>query len=147
MDNLLQFNKETRYDLLYLDIATSVSRMSYDTDTKVGAVVVKDNNILAFGFNGMPAGMDNKCKTKEGKTKPEVIHAEANAICKIAKSTGNCEGATIYCTHAPCTECSKLIIQSGITRVVYKYNHKHKSDLLNKIITVNDYSNLEKRFE
>ena len=66
---------------------------------------------------------------------------------KIAKSTGNCEGATIYCTHAPCTECSKLIIQSGITRVVYKYNHKHKSNLLNKIITVNDYSNLEKRFE
>lgn len=147
MDNILKYNKQTRYDLLYLDIATSVSRMSYDIDTKVGAVVVKDNNILAFGFNGMPAGMNNECKDSEGKTKQEVIHAEANAICKIARSTGNCEGATLYCTHAPCTECAKLIIQSGIIRVVYKYNHKNKSDLLWKTINVDDYSNFEKRFE
>jgi len=147
MDNILKYNKQTRYDLLYLDIATSVTRMSYDVDTKVGAVIVKDNNILAFGFNGMPTGMDNECKTKEGKTKPEVIHAEANAICKIARSTGNCEGATLYCTHAPCMECAKLIIQSGIIRVVYKYNHKHSSDLLWNTIEVHDYSNFEKRFE
>mgnify|MGYP001224712157 CR=1 FL=1 len=122
-DNMLQFNKKTRYDYLYLDIAQCITKMSFDRHTKVGAIIVKDNNILAFGFNGMPAGMDNECKDSKGKTKPEVIHAEANAICKVARTTGSCEGATIYCTHAPCIECCKLILQSGIKRVVYKHAH------------------------
>tara|TARA_R110000824_G_scaffold9546_1_gene42578 strand:- start:7553 stop:7969 length:417 start_codon:yes stop_codon:yes gene_type:complete len=110
-------DKQERYDRLYLDIAKRISGMSHDTDTKVGAVIVKDNNILAFGFNGMPSGMPNECKHSNGTTLKEVIHAEANALCKLARSVGSSEGATLYCTLSPCIECSKLIMQSGINRI------------------------------
>jgi len=112
-------NKTERYDHLYMDIAYRVSEMSYDTDTQVGAVIVKDGNIISMGWNGTPAGFPNHCKdTTTGNTLPIVIHAEANAICKLARSSTNGEGATLYTTLSPCTECTKLILQSGITNVV-----------------------------
>ena len=112
-------NKTERYDHLYMDIAHRVSEMSHDTDTKVGAVIVKDGNIISMGWNGTPSGFPNNCKdTTTGRTLPIVIHAEANAICKLAKSSTDGEGATLYTTLSPCTECTKLILQSGITDVV-----------------------------
>jgi len=112
-------NKTERYDHLYMDIAYRVSEMSHDTDTKVGAVIVKDGNIISMGWNGTPSGFPNQCKdSSTGRTLPIVIHAEANALCKLAKSSTNGEGATLYTTLSPCTECTKLILQSGITNVV-----------------------------
>lgn len=112
-------NKIEKYDNLYMDIARRVSEMSYDTDTQVGAIIVKDGNIISMGWNGTPAGFPNHCKdTTTGNTLPIVIHAEANAICKLARSSTNGEGATLYTTLSPCTECTKLILQSGITNVV-----------------------------
>jgi dCMP deaminase len=111
--------KDERYDNLYMDIAKRVSEMSHDTDTKVGAVIVKDGNIISMGWNGTPSGFPNNCKdTTTGRTLPIVIHAEANAICKLARSSTNGEGATLYTTLSPCTECTKLILQSGISDVV-----------------------------
>jgi dCMP deaminase len=111
--------KVEKYDRLYMDIAKRVSEMSHDTDTKVGAVIVKDGNIISMGWNGTPKGFPNHCKdTTTGATLPIVIHAEANAICKLARSSTDGEGATIYTTLSPCIECTKLIMQSGITDVV-----------------------------
>lgn len=112
-------NKTERYDHLYMDIAYRVSEMSHDTDTKVGAVIVKDGNIISMGWNGTPSGFPNQCKdSSTGRTLPIVIHAEANAICKLARSSTDGQGATLYTTLSPCTECTKLILQSGITNVV-----------------------------
>tara|TARA_R110002050_G_scaffold281980_1_gene429707 strand:- start:309 stop:722 length:414 start_codon:yes stop_codon:yes gene_type:complete len=119
-------NKQRKYDKLYMDLAIRIADMSHDTDKKVGSIVVKENNILAFGFNGMPSGMPNECKEQDGSTKREVIHAESNAICKLAKTTSSAEGATMYCTLSPCIECAKLMIQSGITRFVF--NELYKND-------------------
>jgi len=111
--------KQERYDQMYIDIATRVSEMSWDSDTKVGAVIVKDGNIISMGWNGTPAGFPNECKHPEtGVTLPHVIHAEANAICKLARTGGNGLDATLYTTLAPCMECTKLILQSGISEVV-----------------------------
>lgn len=112
-------SKIERYDNLYMDIAKRVSEMSYDEDTKVGAVIVKDGNIISMGWNGTPSGFPNQCKdSTTGRTLPIVIHAEANAICKLARSSTDGQGATLYTTLSPCTECTKLILQSGITDVV-----------------------------
>jgi dCMP deaminase len=112
-------SKIERYDNLYMDIAKRVSEMSYDEDTKVGAVIVKDGNIISMGWNGTPSGFPNQCKdSSTGRTLPIVIHAEANAICKLARSSTDGQGATLYTTLSPCTECTKLILQSGITNVV-----------------------------
>ena len=122
--------KQARYDNLYLNIAKEVSNMSHDTDNKVGVVVVKDNNILAFGFNGMPAGMDNECKNPNGSTRKEVIHAEANALCKLAKGTVSSEGATLYSTLSPCIECAKLIMQAGITKVLFSETYTDEAGIL-----------------
>ena len=111
--------KQERYDQMYIDIATRVSEMSWDSDTKVGAVIVKDGNIISMGWNGTPAGFPNECKHPDtGVTLPHVIHAEANAICKLARTGGNGLDATLYTTLAPCMECTKLILQSGICEVV-----------------------------
>jgi len=111
--------KVERYDWLYMDIAKRVSEMSYDSDTKVGAVIVKDGNIISMGWNGTPSGFPNQCKdSTTGRTLPIVIHAEANAICKLARSSTDGQGATLYTTLSPCIECTKLILQSGITNVV-----------------------------
>jgi dCMP deaminase len=112
--------KEERYDELYMDIASRVSEMSYDSDLKVGAVIVKEGNIISMGWNGTPSGFDNECKASNGATLPYVIHAESNAICKLAKTNGNGEGATLYTTTSPCMECTKLILQSGISEVIIK---------------------------
>ena len=110
---------KNKLDQLFMDITNKISNMSHDNGTKVGAIIVKDGNILSMCYNGMPSGMSNNCKNNKGTTNKEVIHAEANAICKLARSTGSSEGATIYSTLSPCIDCAKLILQSGIKQIVY----------------------------
>ena len=111
--------KQGRYDDMYMDIAKRVSQMSWDTDTKVGAIIVKDGNIISMGRNGTPAGFPNECKhPSTGATLPYVIHAEANAITKLARTGGNGSASILYTTLSPCMECTKLILQSGISEVV-----------------------------
>lgn len=110
-----QYNLDTRY----LRMAKIWAENSYCIRRKVGAIIVKDNMIISDGYNGTPSGFENICEDEDGKTKPYVLHAEANAITKVAKSTNNSNQATLYVTTSPCIECAKLIIQSGITRVVY----------------------------
>ena len=109
-----------------MDIAHRVGEMSHDEAYKVGSIIVKDGQILSQGWNGMPSGMDNSTRI-DGFTRPEVIHSEANALMKLAKHGGNCNGATIYCTYSPCWGCAKLILQSGIIRLVYDKVYDEKS--------------------
>jgi dCMP deaminase len=111
--------KQHQLDLRYLRMARIWSENSYCVRRKVGALIVKDKMIISDGYNGTPGGFENICEDETGKTKPYVLHAEANAITKVAKSFNSSEGATLYVTSSPCIECSKLIIQSGIRRVVY----------------------------
>ncbi len=112
--------KQRQLDLRYLRMARIWSENSYCIRRKVGALIVKDKMIISDGYNGTPGGFENICEDEvTGKTKPYVLHAEANAITKVAKSSNSSEGATLYVTSSPCIECSKLIIQSGIRRVVY----------------------------
>lgn len=118
--------KQTKYDKAYLKIAKEWAQLSYCSRKKVGAIIVKDRMIVSDGYNGTPSGFENCCEDEEGLTKWYVLHAEANAILKVARSTQNCDGATLYTSFSPCKECSKLIHQSGITRVVY---HKDYRDL------------------
>ena len=106
-------------DIVYMNIAGEVSQLSKCSRKKVGAIIVKDNNILSFGYNGTPSGFCNTCE-EEDRTKWSVLHAESNAIVKVAKSTNISSGSTLYCTLSPCKDCSKLIIQAGIVKVVYK---------------------------
>jgi dCMP deaminase len=145
----------------YMDVAERTSELSYATRLKVGAIIVKENTILSYGYNGMPAGWDNDCEFVEFmpdeanelidkrevwqqypneslfwingfqmqkrfklKTKPEVLHAESNAIAKVSKSTQSSEGSTLFCTHAPCLECAKLIYQSGIKNVYFRDHYR-----------------------
>jgi dCMP deaminase len=127
--------KQEQFDRSYLEMAKVWARNSYCTRRKVGAILVKDRMIISDGFNGTPSGFENICEDEvTGKTKPYVLHAEANAISKIAKSGNNSEGATLYVTDAPCLECSKLIIQAGIRRVVYgeKYRLTDGIELLER---------------
>ncbi len=98
---------------------------SYCERRQVGALLVKDNSIISDGYNGTPSGFENICEGEDGKTKPYVLHAEANAITKVAKSNNNSNGATIYVTTAPCIECAKLIIQAGIKRVVFSEMYRY----------------------
>ena len=124
-------------DETYMAMAEKLSELSYAQRAKVGALLVKDTHIIAEGYNGTPAGFDNTCEyydyVDHMHTKPEVLHAESNAIAKIAKSTNSSLGATLYTTLAPCLECSKLIIQAGIVRVVYnKPYHSSGIALLEK---------------
>lgn len=107
---------------------------SYCQRRKVGALIVKDNMIISDGYNGTPSGFENVCEDEEGLTKPYVLHAEANAITKIARSSNNSDGATLYVTASPCIECAKLIVQAGIKRVVYaeKYRLTDGIDLLER---------------
>ncbi len=118
--------KQTKYDKAYLKIAKEWAELSYCQRKKVGAIIVKDRMIISDGYNGTPSGFENCCEDEEGLTKWYVLHAEANAILKVARSTQNSDGATLYTSFSPCKECSKLIHQSGITRVVY---HKDYRDL------------------
>lgn len=110
-------------------MAQEWGQLSYCHRKKVGAIIVKDRMIISDGYNGTPTGFENDCEDEEGYTKWYVLHAEANAISKVASSTQSCEGATLYLTLSPCRECSKLIHQSGITRVVYQKVYKDDSGL------------------
>ena len=110
----------SKFDHSYLEMAEVWSRNSYCKRRKVGALLVKDRMIISDGYNGTPSGFENVCEDENDVTKPYVLHAEANAITKVAKSGNSSAGATLYVTASPCMECSKLIIQSGITRVVYR---------------------------
>lgn len=116
--------KQLRYDLAYLKMAKSWSELSHCSRKKVGAIIVKNDMIISDGYNGTPSGFDNCCENNIGETHWYVLHAEANAILKVAKSTNNCEGATLYLTLSPCKDCSKLILQAGIRRVVYAMDYK-----------------------
>ncbi|MDO7610910.1 MAG: dCMP deaminase family protein [Crocinitomicaceae bacterium] len=124
-----QPSKQYKYDKAYLRLAESWAQLSQCNRKKVGAIIVKDEIIISDGFNGTPAGFDNCCENEEGLTHWYVLHAEANAILKVAKSTNNCKGATLYLTHSPCRDCSKLVLQSGIKRVVYKEAYKDPSGI------------------
>ncbi|MFG6381130.1 MAG: dCMP deaminase family protein [Muribaculum sp.] len=114
-----QKEKQCLLDKRYLRMARIWAENSYCQRRKVGAILVKDQMIISDGYNGTPAGFENICEDDEGKTKPYVLHAEANAITKVARSGNSSEGSTLYITASPCLECSKLIIQAGIRRVVY----------------------------
>jgi dCMP deaminase len=131
--------KEMKYNKLYMDIAKRVSEMSYAERLHVGAVVVKDGRIISMGWNGMPTGWDNNCERQQYnsddpnddtmETKKEVLHAESNAISKLARSTESGQGAAMYITHMPCLECAKLIHQSGIETVYYGQKYRDDAGL------------------
>ncbi len=117
-------DKQTKFDRRYLEMASVWAKNSYCTRRKVGAIIVKDRMIISDGYNGTPSGFENVCEDDNGVTKPYVLHAEANAITKVAKSSNSSDGATLYVTAAPCMECAKLIIQAGIRRVVYSEEYR-----------------------
>ena len=119
----MKAEKKSRYDKAYLKIAREWGKLSYCKRKQVGCLIVKDDNILSSGFNGSPKGMDNFCEDESGETLWYVLHAESNAISKLARSTQSSEGATLYINLSPCKNCSKLILQSGIKRVVYSKQH------------------------
>ena len=121
--------KQEKYDKAYLRIAKEWGKLSYCERKQVGALIVKDRMIISDGFNGTPTGFENNCEDDDGNTKWYVLHAEANAILKVASSTQSCKGATLYITLSPCKECSKLIHQSGIIKVVYNNAYKDDSGL------------------
>jgi dCMP deaminase len=121
--------KQNKYDKAYLRIAKEWGQLSYCKRKKVGAIIVKDRMIISDGYNGTPSGFENCCEDNEGLTKWYVLHAEANAVLKVARSTQSCEGATLYITMSPCKDCSKLIHQAGITRVVYLEGYKDNSGI------------------
>ena len=116
--------KQHELDLRYLRMARIWAENSYCQRRQVGALIVKDKMIISDGYNGTPSGFENICEDENGLTKPYVLHAEANAITKIARSGNNSDGATLYVTDAPCIECSKLIIQAGIKRVIYSKQYR-----------------------
>lgn len=116
--------KQRELDMRYLRMATIWSENSYCERRKVGALIVKDKMIISDGYNGTPTGFENVCEDENNVSKPYVLHAEANAITKIARSSNNSDGATLYVTDSPCIECSKLIIQAGIKRVIYKREYR-----------------------
>ena len=116
--------KQNRYDNAYMRMAEEWAKLSHCTRKNVGALIVKDGMIIADGYNGSPSGFPNVCENEDGETFWYVLHAEANAITKLAKSNNSTEGATLYITLSPCRDCAKLILQSGIVRVVYKMAYK-----------------------
>jgi len=123
-------SKQLRYDRAYLRLADSWAKLSYCKRKQVGAIIVKDAIIISDGYNGTPAGFDNCCENEDGETHWYVLHAEATAILKVARSTNNCKDATLYLTHSPCKDCSKLVLQSGIKRLVYQHAYKDDSGLI-----------------
>ena len=126
----MSIDKQKRYDLAYLKMARTWGELSHCHRKKVGALIVKDRMIISDGYNGTPSGFENPCEDEENYTKWYVLHAEANAILKVAASTQSCVGATLYLTLSPCRECSKLIHQAGIKRVVYSKTYKDDSGLI-----------------
>lgn len=125
----MNLKKQLKYDKAYLEMAKIWGQLSHCKRKQVGALIVKDRMIISDGFNGTPTGFDNCCEDQNGVTKWEVLHAEANAILKVASSAQSCKNATLYITLSPCTECSKLIHQAGIKRVVYANTYKDSSGL------------------
>ena len=121
--------KQLKYDQAYMRMAFEWAKLSYCERKQVGAIIVKNRMIISDGFNGTPTGFENPCEDKEGNTKWYVLHAEANAILKVASSTQSCKDSTLYITMSPCKECSKLIHQSGIKRVVYANAYKDETGL------------------
>ncbi|XLS29450.1 deoxycytidylate deaminase [Flavobacteriaceae bacterium M23B6Z8] len=121
--------KQLKYDKAYLRMAKEWGKLSHCERKKVGAIIVKDRMIISDGYNGTPTGFENPCEDEEGYTKWYVLHAEANAILKVAGSTQSCKDATLYITLSPCRECSKLVHQAGIKRVVYENAYKDDSGL------------------
>ena len=121
--------KQLRYDKAYLKMALEWANLSHCERKKVGALIVKERMIISDGYNGTPTGYDNSCEDDNGDTRWYVLHAEANALTKIAKSNHNAQGATLYITLSPCKECSKLILQAGIQRVVYLNKYKDDAGL------------------
>jgi dCMP deaminase len=119
--------RQTQFDKRYLEMARIWAKNSYCIRRQVGALIVRDRMIISDGYNGTPEGFENVCEDENNKTKPYVLHAEANAITKVAKSNNSSDGATLYITTSPCMECAKLIIQSGIRRVVFCDNY-HSED-------------------
>ena len=117
-------DKQRQFDRSYLDMAAVWAKNSYCRRRQVGALIVKDRMIISDGYNGTPSGFENVCEDDNGVTKSYVLHAEANAITKVAKSGNSSDGATLYVTTSPCLECAKLIIQSGIKRVVYREEYR-----------------------
>ncbi|MGV4417631.1 deoxycytidylate deaminase [Ornithobacterium rhinotracheale] len=122
-------DKRNKYDIAYLRMAKIWGQLSYCKRKQVGALIVKDRMIISDGYNGTPSGFENTCEDDDNQTKWYVLHAEANAILKVAASTQSCEGATLYITLSPCKECSKLIYQSGIKHVVYIDQYSDTSGL------------------
>lgn len=116
--------KQKQYDIAYLRMAKEWGKLSYCKRKQVGALIVKDKMIISDGYNGTPTGFENVCEDEEGSTKWYVLHAEANAILKVASSTQSCRGATLYITLSPCKQCSKLVHQAGIKRLVYSEEYK-----------------------
>ena len=129
INSSMEDKKLNKYDKAYLRIAKEWSQLSYCKRKQVGAIIVKDRMIISDGYNGTPSGFENCCEDEEGLTRWDVLHAEANAILKVARSTQSCEGATLYITLSPCKDCSKLIHQSGIKRVVYQNGYRDDSGL------------------
>lgn len=120
-------SKQKRYDIAYLKMALEWAKLSHCKRKQVGALIVKNRMIISDGYNGTPSGFENFCEDDQGYTKWYVLHAEANAILKVAASTHNCSGATLYITLSPCKECSKLIHQAKIKRVVYIFGYSDMS--------------------
>ncbi|MBW2961971.1 deoxycytidylate deaminase [Mesonia aestuariivivens] len=125
----MSVEKQLKFDKAYLRMAVEWGKLSHCKRKQVGAIIVKDRMIISDGYNGTPSGFENCCEDLEGLTKWYVLHAEANAILKVAGSTQSCKDATLYITMSPCKECSKLIHQAGIKRVVYQNGYKDNSGL------------------
>lgn len=132
--------KQNKLDSVYINVALQISTLSHCIRSKVGAVLVKEGNIISMGYNGTPHGMDNCCE-QDNVTLPHVIHAEINAIVKAAKTGNSVDGSTLYLTLSPCIDCSKLILQAGIKRVVYleTYRHLDGPNFLKQFIPVEKY--------
>lgn len=124
----MYIKKQERYDRVYLDMAEKWASLSHCSRKKVGSLIVKNGMIISDGYNGTPTGHDNSCELEsDGLTKWFVLHSEANAILKCARYGQSCNGATLYLTHSPCRECSKLILQSGIIRIIYQEDYRDMS--------------------
>lgn len=146
MEGFFMNEKQLNLDKRYLSMAKIWAENSYCNRRKVGAIIVKNKMIISDGYNGTPSGFENKCEDENNVTFPYVLHAEANAITKVAKSNNSSEGATLYVTTSPCLECSKLIIQSGIKRVVFcdLYHNQDGLELLQKAGVEVNYIPLDK---
>jgi len=115
---------KNKFLFAYMDVAERFAQLSHAHRLQVGAIVVKDDRIISIGYNGMPSGWDNECEDENNKTKPQVLHAESNAITKLAKSHESGDKSTMFCTHSPCIECAKLIFQTGINTLYYRSDYR-----------------------